>query len=152
MINQEKKKVRQWSKRLHLALLAYRELLLTICAMDKSAIDSVKHSAKVIKSNIFYVLEYRELVLTLLVTFDELKMSGAYLNDLIECQHIFLKMLQTYCGGGNSGVMVQKRGRAKKKSKKGNFREEITKLSIYHIYRLCRIPTASYLILRLHYV
>ncbi|KAK9703341.1 hypothetical protein QE152_g29405 [Popillia japonica] len=140
MINQEKKKVRQWSKRLHLALLAYRELLLTICAMDKSAIDSVKHSAKVIKSNIFYVLEYRELVLTLLVTFDdifyvleyrelvltllvtfdELKMSGAYLNDLIECQHIFLKMLQTYCGGGNSGVMVQKRGRAKKKSKKAN--------------------------------
>lgn len=118
MINTDKKKLQLWSRRLHLALLAYRELLMTICTMDKSPNEAVRVSSKVIKSNIFYVLEYRELVLTLLITFDELKMSGAYLNDLLECQHIFLRMLQSYCQGESSSVVVQKKARAKKRSRR----------------------------------
>lgn len=116
MISSDKKKLHLWSRRLHLALLAYRELLLTINAMDKSVDGTVRDSAKVIKSNIFYVLEYRELILTLLVTFDELKMSQTYLNDLIETQHIFFRLLQTYCGKNNR-VVVEKKMKRKKKSK-----------------------------------
>lgn len=118
MINTDKKKLHLWSRRLHLALLAYKELLLSICAMDKSPDGSVRDSAKVIKSNIFYVVEYRELILTLLVTFDELKMSQAHLKDLLETQHIFLKMFQAYCGGKEGQIVVEKRKKAVKRKPK----------------------------------
>lgn len=114
MISSDKKKLRLWSRRLHLALLAYRELLLTLSVMDKSTDFSVKESARVIKSNIFYALEYRELLLTLLVMYDEVKMSYAYLNDLIETQHIFLRMLENYCGKGGQFI-AQKKSRKKHK-------------------------------------
>lgn len=83
-------------------------------------LGTVRDSSKVIKSNIFYVLEYREFILTLLVNYDELKMSDTYLKDLIETQHIFLKMLEIFIGKDGS-VMVQSKGkrRRKKQSKKG---------------------------------
>lgn len=115
MISMEKKKLRLWSRRLHLALLAYRELLHTLSDMEKSTEFVVKESTKVIKSNIFYVMEYRELILTLLVMYDELKMSSTYLNDLIETQHIFIRMLQSYCQQDGQFITQKK---AKKKHKK----------------------------------
>ena len=118
MLNSDKKAtLKPWSRRLHLALLAYRELLHTICTMDKSSDEGVRQSAKVIKSNIFYILEYRELILTLLITFDELKMSPCYLNDLIETQHIFLRMFEKYCKD-EGGVVVQEKVRKKNKKSK----------------------------------
>ncbi|KAK5650484.1 hypothetical protein RI129_001513 [Pyrocoelia pectoralis] len=111
-----KKGCRPWSKRLHIALLAYRELLLTLCAMDKSSDEAVRRSAKVIKSTIFYVVEYRELIMTLLLTYDEILLSRLYLNDLIETQHIFLKMLQVYCS--KNEVVVQKKKKTRRKKKR----------------------------------
>lgn len=119
MIQTDKKKGVLWSTRLHLALLAYRELLHTISMMDKSPDGTVRDSAKVIKSNLFYILEYREFILILLLTYDEMKMSNTYLKDLMETQHIFLKMLEAFCGS-NGSVVVQKRSAKKrKKNKKG---------------------------------
>lgn len=59
LIQTDKKKRRLWSRRLHVALLAYRELFHTLSAMDKSADGTVRDSSRVIKSNIFYVPEYR---------------------------------------------------------------------------------------------
>ncbi|KAF7285717.1 hypothetical protein GWI33_010138 [Rhynchophorus ferrugineus] len=115
MISSDKKKLKLWSRRLHLALVAYRELFQTLSAMDRSSDDAVRESSKVIKSNIFYVLEYREFILTLLVTYDELKMSDTYLIDLIETQHIFLRMLETFVKSEGS-MIVQ--GKSKKKGKK----------------------------------
>lgn len=117
MITSDKKKWPLWSKRLHLALQAYKELLLNLISMDKSSDESVRESARVIKGNVFYVLEYREFILTLMLTYSPLKMSHAYLLDLIETQHIFLKMLQGYCGRDNS-VVVQRKQKAKKTTKK----------------------------------
>lgn len=116
MISTDKKKLPLWSRRLHLALLAYRELLHTLSFMDKSDDFMVKESSRVIKSNIFYVMEYRELILTLLVMYDELKMSSAYLNDLIETQHIFIRMLQQYCGRDGQFI-TQKKGKKKPRKK-----------------------------------
>nr|XP_022919507.1 protein timeless homolog [Onthophagus taurus] len=116
MIQTDKKKIKLWSRRLHLSLLAYRELLMTLCFMDKSEDEGVRRSSQVIKSNIFYVLEYRELILTLLLTYDELKMSDAYLNDLMETQHVFFKMLQNYCTSGD--LVVQTKGKNKRKGNK----------------------------------
>nr|CAI5845784.1 unnamed protein product [Callosobruchus analis] len=114
-----KKKLRQWSRRLHMALLAYRELFLTLCAMDRSPDGSVRESSKVIKSNILYVPEYREFVLTLLVNYDELKMSDAYLLDLIETQHVFVKIFEKFCGKEGS-LFVQKRVRSGKRKRKAD--------------------------------
>ncbi|KAH1021930.1 hypothetical protein HUJ04_011414, partial [Dendroctonus ponderosae] len=121
LMSTDGKKLILWSRRLHLALLAYRELFMTLAAMDKSPDGNVRDSARVIKSNIFYVLEYREFILTLLVNYDELKMSDTYLKDLIETQHIFLKMLESFVGNEGS-VIVQSKGKRrqkKKRSKKG---------------------------------
>jgi len=36
MMSTDKKKLKLWSRRLHLALLAYRELFMTLSAMDRS--------------------------------------------------------------------------------------------------------------------
>lgn len=118
MQTDQKKKLRLWSRRLHLAVLAYRELFLTLNAMDRSPDGTVRDSSKVIKNNIFYVPEYREFVLTLLVTFNELKMSDAYLRDLIETQHIFLRMFEGFCGGRGGSLVVQRKARGKKRGNK----------------------------------
>ncbi|KAG6441528.1 hypothetical protein O3G_MSEX001806 [Manduca sexta] len=116
MIRMEKKKFAVWVRRLHLALRAYKELLNTLLAMEKSSDPSVKESAKVLKSNIFYVLEYREFILNIMLNFDENKMPRSYLVDLIETVHLFLKMLEHYCK--KTGLVVQKKVRKKAKSKK----------------------------------
>jgi hypothetical protein len=52
-----------------------QELLMTLTAMDKSNDSAIRESSKIIKSNIFYVVEYRELILTLLLSFDEIKFT-----------------------------------------------------------------------------
>nr|CAD7447612.1 unnamed protein product [Timema bartmani] len=92
-----------------------KELLMTLTAMDKSTDASVRNSSKVIKSNIFYVIEYRELILMLLLNFDEVKMSRAYLKDLMETAHIFLKLLEQFCS--RSHLVVQKPAARRKKKK-----------------------------------
>lgn len=74
MITIEKKKFAPWVRRLNLALRAYKELLNTLLAMDKCSDSTVKDSAKVLKSNIFYVLEYREFVLNIFLNYDDNKM------------------------------------------------------------------------------
>ncbi|CAH0605836.1 unnamed protein product [Chrysodeixis includens] len=114
MIKVEKKKYTSWVRRLHLALRAYKELLNTLLAMDKSSDPTVKESAKVLKSNIFYVLEYREFILSTVLNYDENKMPRSYLVDLMETVHLFLKMLEHFCK--KTGLVVQKKVR-KKKSK-----------------------------------
>lgn len=100
MILTDKKRIPVWSHRLHLALKAYQvrdhtkidiecgfqdktikiylvfqELLNTLIAMDKSTDHGIRESSKIIKSNIFYVPEYRETMFSQLLCFDEGKMS-----------------------------------------------------------------------------
>lgn len=74
MIKVEKKKFVVWVRRLHLSLRAYKELLNTLLAMDRSPDSTIRESAKVLKSNIFYVLEYREFVLSTCLNYDDNKM------------------------------------------------------------------------------
>ena len=119
-----------WSRRLHLAVRAYQELLMTLAAMDKYSTESVKKSARVIKSNVFYVLEYREMCLVLLQNFNETQHSLGYLKDLVETTHIFLKLFEQFCQS-NRHVVVQKKARSgpsksrvKKKNQKRDFKSE----------------------------
>ena len=117
MIVVDKKKAPLWSRRLHMALRAYQELLMTLGAMDKVSTESVRNSSRVLKGNIFYVLEYREMCLVLLQAYKESQHSLAYLKDLVETAHIFLKLFQEYCQA-NRHVIVQKKNRVKSKSSK----------------------------------
>lgn len=117
MIVLDKKKVASWSKRLHMAVRAYQELLLTISAMDRYGSDEVKRSSRILKGNIFYVLEYREMCMVLLQNYKETQHSISYLRDLVETTHIFLKLFETHAQGTRH-FMIQKKVRARKKRKK----------------------------------
>uniref|UniRef100_A0A8C7CR29 Timeless circadian clock n=1 Tax=Oncorhynchus kisutch TaxID=8019 RepID=A0A8C7CR29_ONCKI len=90
---------------MHLALKAYQELLLTVNEMDRSRDEDIRQSANVIKSNIFYLMEYREIFLTLLRKFDETKQPRTFLRDLVESTHLFLRMLERFCKGRNNLVV-----------------------------------------------
>uniref|UniRef100_A0A4W6EZJ7 Timeless circadian clock n=1 Tax=Lates calcarifer TaxID=8187 RepID=A0A4W6EZJ7_LATCA len=100
---------------MHLALKAYQELLLTVNEMDRSQDESIRQSSNVIKSNIFYLMEYREIFLTLLRKFDETKQPHSYLKDLVESTHLFLRMLERFCKGRRN-LMVQRKRVKRKKS------------------------------------
>ncbi|XP_026479584.1 protein timeless homolog [Ctenocephalides felis] len=129
----DKKNMRLWSRRLHLALQAYREFLMSIQALVKLPSDEAKALALSLQSNVFYVMEYRETVIHLLMHFDESKNSRSYLKDLIETAHIFSRMLEKYCKaqGMRGTVMIQQKKKQKKKSgtKKSVPSQEVPKVS-----------------------
>lgn len=56
--------------------------------------------------NIFYLMEYREIFLTLLRKYDETRQPHSYLIDLVESTHLFLRMLERFCQG-RKNLMVQ---------------------------------------------
>ncbi|KAM6474472.1 protein timeless homolog isoform 2-T5 [Liasis olivaceus] len=113
----DKKDITSWSKRMHLALKAYQELLMTIHEMDHSQEEAVRNSSHILKNNIFYLMEYRELFLTLFRKFDEKKQPRSFLRDLVETTHLFLKMLEKFCKGRNNLVVQSKKYKRKKKAK-----------------------------------
>ncbi|XP_072423149.1 protein timeless homolog isoform X1 [Chiloscyllium punctatum] len=105
-----------WSRRMHLALKAYQELLNTINEMDHSKDENLRESARVIKCNIFYVMEFRELFLTLFRKYDATKQPKSFLKDLIETTHLFIRMIEKFCKG-RSNLFVQKKKLKRKKPK-----------------------------------
>lgn len=130
-ITVEKKKAALWSRRLNVALCAYQELLMTLNAMDKSSSESIRSSSRVLKSNVFYVPEYREMCLVLLLNYKETQHSLNYLKDLVETNHIFLKLFEQFAKGNrhlvvqNKSKVPQKRKKNKQKKNKSE-KEELT--------------------------
>nr|XP_006629380.1 PREDICTED: protein timeless homolog [Lepisosteus oculatus] len=116
MMLTDRKEATSWARRMHLALKAYQELLMTVNEMDRSRDEGIRHSASVIKSNIFYMMEYREIFLTLLRKFDETKQPGSFLKDLVESTHLFLRMLERFCKGRRN-LVVQKKKVKRRRSK-----------------------------------
>ncbi|XP_074785618.1 protein timeless homolog isoform X2 [Athene noctua] len=112
----DKKEAVTWARRMHLALKAYQELLRTVQEMDRSPEQAVRDSSQVIKSNIFYLMEYRELFLALFRKFDETKQPRSFLRDLVETAHLFLRMLERFCQGRTGLVVQSKRVRRRKKA------------------------------------
>ncbi|KAG1667485.1 Protein timeless [Nymphon striatum] len=113
----DKKKLNQWSRRLHLSLKTYQELFHTLMAMDKCTDADVIESCQVLKSNIFYVVEYRDSILQMITSYDDTKHPKAYLKDLAETVHLFLKMLHQYCAK-TSHLVVQRKKKQRKHRKK----------------------------------
>uniref|UniRef100_A0A673K173 Timeless circadian clock n=1 Tax=Sinocyclocheilus rhinocerous TaxID=307959 RepID=A0A673K173_9TELE len=118
MMLTDRKDATSWSRRMHLALKAYQELLLTVNEMDRSKDENIQHSSNVIKSNIFYLMEFREIFLTLLRKYDERMQPHSFLRDLVESTHLFLKMLERFCKGRNNLVVQKKRVKRRKHSQK----------------------------------
>ncbi|XP_069007314.1 protein timeless homolog [Embiotoca jacksoni] len=114
MLLTDRKEATSWSRRMHLALKAYQELLLTVNEMDRSQDESIRQSCNVIKSNIFYLMEYREIFLTLLRKYDETSQPHSYLKDLVESTHLFLRMLERFCKGRRNLVVQRKKTRRRK--------------------------------------
>uniref|UniRef100_A0A8C9AUM7 Timeless circadian regulator n=1 Tax=Prolemur simus TaxID=1328070 RepID=A0A8C9AUM7_PROSS len=106
MMLTDRKEAASWARRMHLALKAYQELLATVNEMDMSPDEAVRESSRIIKNNIFYVMEYRELFLTLFRKFDERCQPRSFLRDLVETTHLFLKMLERFCRS-RGNLMVQ---------------------------------------------
>ncbi|XP_060766710.1 protein timeless homolog [Neoarius graeffei] len=118
MMLTDRKEATSWSRRMHLALKAYQELLMTVNEMDHSKDENIHQSANVIKSNIFYLMEFREIFLTLLRKFDARMQPRSFLRDLVESTHLFLRMLERFCKGRNN-LLVQKK-KTKRRKKKNN--------------------------------
>ncbi|XP_066225884.1 protein timeless homolog isoform X2 [Saccopteryx leptura] len=117
MMLTDRKEAASWACRMHLALKAYQELLATVNEMDMSPDEAVRESSCIIKNNIFYVMEYRELFLALFRKFDERCQSRSLLRDLVETTHLFLKMLERFCRTRGNLVVQNKRKKRKKKNK-----------------------------------
>lgn len=112
----DRKEMSLWSKRLHYGLKAYRELLFSLNYFESCDDEGLRMRAKGIKKGIFYEVEYRDLLLSLLSNYDETKLSKTFLKDLVETNHIFLKMLENYYKT-NSRLVVKKKVRKVKKNK-----------------------------------
>ena len=65
-----------WSRRMHLALRAYQELLNTLVSMSNSQDEYIRNSAKVLKASVFFEPEYRELCLMLFNLYSPEKMTS----------------------------------------------------------------------------
>jgi len=105
-----------WGRRIHLGLRAYQELLSTLVAMENSGIPDVKESARVLKASVFFEPEYRELCLTLFNLYTPDKLTAGFLKDLVEANHVFLKILEHMARSKH--MMIGKRIRRKKSKKK----------------------------------
>ncbi|KAG8037721.1 hypothetical protein G9C98_005932, partial [Cotesia typhae] len=100
-----------WALRFFMEFNRHYKFQVKYVSLDKD----VRDSSKVIKSNIFYVPEYRETILGQLLSYNGLKMSRNYLVDLVITTHLFVKMLEQFCDKSRN-VMVAK---AKAKKRKG---------------------------------
>ncbi|ESN92145.1 hypothetical protein HELRODRAFT_89874 [Helobdella robusta] len=118
LVLSDKKDAIIWSKRMHLALRAYNELLQCIMKMDQSDESSVRESSRVIKSNIFYTMEYRDLFLLLLKKYDVTKQSRQFLQDLLEANHVFVRMLELTCRADRHLVIQRKKRRIRRRRRK----------------------------------
>ena len=123
-----KNELTHWSKRLHLVLRTYRELLYTLSSLERLNYPEASKMCHRIKTDLFTEPEYRELLLQLLQSYHEEQMSKAFLRDLIETNHIFLKMLDYHAKiSYNFKVKVKKRKIKKRKANKKSSGEESSK-------------------------
>ncbi|XP_017143003.1 protein timeless homolog [Drosophila miranda] len=119
MIVSDKKQARLWAKRLHVALLTFRELLQSLLALQKLKDDNARSLFDMLLNNVCYVLEYRETILHLLMNYNEAHSTKVFLRDVVETANVFIKMMERFCQ--DSVVVQDKRrgagGRRKKQPK-----------------------------------
>eukprot|EP00092_Neocalanus_flemingeri_P015916 GFUD01017233.1.p1 GENE.GFUD01017233.1~~GFUD01017233.1.p1 ORF type:complete len:1724 (+),score=585.73 GFUD01017233.1:81-5252(+) len=113
-----------WSRRMHLCIRAYMELLHNLVDMEGSSNPDIKEAGRVLKSSVFYESEYRELCLQQLSSFNPDKMSVGYLTDLVATTHVFLKLMEHMSKNKHLIVSKKTKKKAKKSGKKAAGGEE----------------------------
>lgn len=112
----------------------YHEILLYIQRMSQSHDEALSDNTGIIISNLLYHSEYRDIFLTLLRNYYEVFQSKAYLRDLVDATHVYVKMMEQYCGRNKHMVVQQKRkggkSGAKKRKKEGTNHVELTMGSV----------------------
>ncbi|KAJ6222403.1 hypothetical protein RDWZM_000948 [Blomia tropicalis] len=107
-----------WSKRLHGVLRSYRELLFTMASIDRLQLPEASKMCHRVKQDIFTEPEYREMLLRLIQAYNEEAMSKAYLRDLIETNHVFLRMLDYHAKiSYDFKIKIKKKKKRTKKQK-----------------------------------
>ena len=122
----EKKQYLPWSRRLHYAVKAYGEVISSLSFMASSDDIQFLETTKALKDTAFYEEEYRELLVNLLKEFNAVKMSRRFLIDLINTNHVFLRLFKSYCLVNEKIVVKKKKVKRTKKSNKV-IREEAKK-------------------------
>ncbi|XP_055382504.1 protein timeless homolog [Condylostylus longicornis] len=117
MIISDKKQARLWARRLHVAVQTFRELLLSLLALQKLKDDKAYALFDMLLNNVCYVLEYRETILHLLMNYNEAHSTKAFLRDVIETANIFIKMMEKFCKD-TAVIQEKKHGGRRKKNKK----------------------------------
>ncbi|CAG0919651.1 unnamed protein product [Notodromas monacha] len=123
MMMTDKRKMRLWAKRLHIAFRAYHELLMNIVSMSCQRDQTMQSAARILKSNIFYQPEFRDMLPIHLHRFSRAKFSVDYLKDLVETNHVYLKLLEDFTKV-HSKIVIQKKIRSKKQKKKRDTKKE----------------------------
>lgn len=93
----EKKVFIHWSRRLHHAFRAYRELIFTLGFSIQSKNQEFAEVNNAVKMSLFNEDDYRELILKMIKDFNPVKMSRSFLVDLVMTNHIFLKLFKIHC-------------------------------------------------------
>ncbi len=106
-----------WARRMHLAIRAYQELLLNLVSMVSSKDEKIRESGMVLRADVFYEPEYRELCIQQLSLFSPEKMSLSYLKDLVETTHAFLKLMEHMSKSNHFMISSKKVKRKSKPSK-----------------------------------
>lgn len=70
MQTSDKSNSRLWARRLHIGVKAFRELLYSLNTLPKFKDEKSQGLYKMIQNNIFYVLEYRETMLHLIINYN----------------------------------------------------------------------------------
>ncbi|GAB0092876.1 Timeless [Sergentomyia squamirostris] len=123
---QEKKLFRPLAKKLHIRMLAFRECLLTLFTMQKIEDEVTQCLFKQIQNNIFYVMEFREIIIHLLLNSKETQVTKSYLIDMLQMAHLFFRMFEKFCRG-TVFVQCPKKGGGRKKSSKKKVQKKAVK-------------------------
>ncbi|RDD45345.1 Protein timeless-like protein [Trichoplax sp. H2] len=115
-----------WARRMHYVVSAYKELLLNVIAMEQIEDHCLNENAKIIKSNILYMPEFREIPLMLLTKYDPTRQTRSYLTEIITVTHIYLKMIERQCSKNGQVMVKEKKRKMKKKSKKDSASKQLT--------------------------
>ena len=91
--------------------------MLSLVAMSTSKEGSVKQSGLILRSDVFYEQEYRELCLQQLNIYNESKMSLSYLKDLVETTHVFMKLMESMSKSNHLMVKSKKKRKTAPKNK-----------------------------------
>lgn len=95
--------------RLHYGIQAYQELLLHVQQMLLSQNEELVKSARVLLSNVVYHMEYCDIVVRMLRTYNQVIQPRDLLHDIVTLSSLHLKLMKQYSGKGGSVIVQRKR-------------------------------------------